>query len=288
MIRIGAVSYLNTRPLVHGLEQHAVADRIELSFATPSDLAAQMARGALDMALLPVIELARIPDLELVPGLAIGTHGASRSVLLVSNCPMDEIDTLALDPESRTTNTLARVLLAEVWKRHPTTRRGSPSLDDDLGVCDAVVRIGDKALFEPLPEGALAEDLGAVWTRETGLPFVFAVWAARPGVVDRELYRALHDSRRKGSRAIDRIAEDYTWHGTSYPEIVREYLTHGIRFRLGTAEIQAIERFFRLAHGLGLIERIPEIRLAFQRWTTCHETAAEHESTASVAGRDGP
>ncbi len=91
-----------------------------------------------------------------------------------------------------------------------------------------------------------------------------------------------------GSRAVDRIAEDYTWNGTSHPEIVREYLTHGIRFRLGTAEIRAIELFFGLAHGLGLIERIPEIRLALQRWTACHETAAEHESTASVAGRDGP
>ncbi len=280
MIRIGAVSYLNTRPLVHGLEQGAVADRIEVSFATPSELAEQMARGALDVALLPVIELARIRDLELVPGLAIGTHGVSRSVLLVSNCPVEEIETVALDPESRTTNALARVLLSEVWQRHPTIRLGSPNLDDDLGVCDAAVRIGDKALFEPLPHGAQALDLGAVWTRETGLPFVFAAWAARTGVVDRELYRALHDSRCSGSRAIDSIARDYTWHGTSYPEIVREYLTHGIRFRLGTAEIRAIELFFRLAHGLGLIERIPEIRLASERWTTCHATA--------VAGRGRP
>ncbi len=274
MIRIGAVSYLNTRPLVHGLRQGSVADRIELSFATPSDLAEQMARGALDVALLPVIELARIPDLELVPGLAIGTHGASRSVLLVSNCPMDEIESLALDPESRTTNVLARVLLSEVFQRHPTTRTGSPSLDDDLGACDAAVRIGDKALFEPLPDGTIAQDLGDVWTQKTGLPFVFAAWAARAGVVDQKLYRALHAARRRGSRAVDRIAEDYSWNGASYPEIVREYLTHGIRFRLGTAEIRAIELFLRLAHGLGLIERVPVIRLALQRWTACHETAA--------------
>ena len=273
MIRIGAVSYLNTRPLVHGLEQGSVADRIELSFATPSGLAEQMARGALDVALLPVIELARIENLELVPGLAIGTHGMSRSVLLVSNCPPDEIESVALDPESRTTNALARVLLSRVWNRHPTTHMGSPSLEDDLGAGDAAVRIGDKALFDPLPEGAQAADLGAVWTHETGLPFVFAAWAARVGVVDQELYRALHDSRRRGSKAIDSIARDYTWHGRSYPEIVREYLTHGIRFRLGTTEIRAIELFFRLAHGLGLIERIPEIRPASERWTACHATA---------------
>ena len=275
MIRIGAVSYLNTRPLVHGLQQGSVADRIELSFATPSELADGMARGALDVALLPVIELARIPDLELVPGLAIGTNGVSRSVLLVSNGPLNEIESLALDPESRTTNVLARVLLSKVSKRHPTTRPGSRSLDDDLGASDAAVRIGDKALFEPLPEGALAEDLGAMWTRETGLPFVFAAWAARADVVDRNLCRELHDSLHEGTEAIDRIAQDYTWNGSSHPEIVREYLTHGIRFRLGTTEIKAMELFFRLAHGLGLIERIPEIRVALQR-----------EATASVAGRD--
>ena len=274
MRRIGAVSYLNTRPLVYGLEQAAPADGIELSFATPSDLAEQMARGALDVALLPVIELARIPNLELVPGLAIGTRGVSRSVLLISKCPPEQIESLALDRESRTTNALAQVLLAEVWQRRPTTRMGSSSLQADLEACDAVVRIGDKALFEPLPEGAQAEDLGDVWTRRTGLPFVFATWAARAGVVDQKLYRALHAARRRGSRAVDRIAEDYTWNGKSYPETVREYLTHGIRFRLGTAEIRAIELFLRLAHGLGLIERVPVIRLALQRWTACHETAA--------------
>ena len=275
-VRIGAVSYLNTLPLVHGLKQGHGSERIDLSYGTPAELARRMRDGALDIALLPVIELARIPDLELVPGLGIVTHGDSRSVLLVSGPPPERIESLALDPESRTSNVLARVLLDRVWSCRPAAvRMGSVDLDADLRDCDAVVRIGDKALFEPVPPGAKVYDLGRVWTDHTGQPFVFAGWAARAGTLDRETYRALHDSRRRGSRAIEAIAEDYRWRGTAHPKIAREYLTHNIRFRLGRDEIRAIESFFRAVESLRLIDRVPPIRLALERWSSCHETAAQ-------------
>ncbi|MHC4428577.1 MAG: menaquinone biosynthetic enzyme MqnA/MqnD family protein, partial [Planctomycetota bacterium] len=227
--RIGAVSYLNTRPLVYGMVRGLGADRIDLSFATPAVLADRMAASELDMALLPIIELARIPGLELVPGLGIVTNGPSRSVLLVSHRPADSIETLALDPDSRTSNVLARVLLAEVWSRRPEILEGDPGLEQTLGRADAAVRIGDKALVEPLPPDAFVYDLGEIWTRETHLPFVFAAWAARAGVVDRELYRVLHESRRRGSRAVDEIAAGYTWNGEPFPDVAREYLTDHIR-----------------------------------------------------------
>src|SRR5262245_62540185 len=109
-VRIGAVSYLNTRPLVFGLEQGIGGGRIALSYDVPSVLASRMAAGELDVALLPAIELARIPDLAIFPGLAIGSLGACRSVLLVSPLPLDEIRSIALDPESRTSNALVQVL----------------------------------------------------------------------------------------------------------------------------------------------------------------------------------
>jgi chorismate dehydratase len=273
-LRIGAVSYLNTRPLVHGMEQGLAADRIALSYATPAVLADRMAAGELELALLPVIELARIPDLELVPGLGIVTRGASRSVLLVSRCPADSVESIALDPESRTSNALARVLLDRVWQRRPEIHAGGPGLEESLSRADAAVRIGDKALVEPLPPDAFVYDLGQIWTDQTGLPFVFAAWAAPVGVVDRELYRALHESRRQGSRVIDRIADEYTWNGEHHAEVAREYLTRHIHYRLGSSELRAIESFFGAAHELGVIDTLPQVRLAFQRWTTCHETAA--------------
>jgi len=272
-LRIGAVSYLNTLPLVEGMKQGVAADRIALSYATPAVLADRMAGGELELALLPVIELARIPDLELVPGLGIVTRGPSRSVLLVSRCPADSVESIALDPESRTSNALARVLLDRVWNRRPEIRVGGPGLEESLSRADAAVRIGDKALVEPLPPDAFVYDLGQVWTDLTQLPFVFAVWAARVGVVDQELYRALHASRRQGSRVIDRIAAEYTWNGEHYADIAREYLTRHIHYRLGSSELRAIEAFFGAAHELGLIDSVPQVRLALQRRTACHEAA---------------
>jgi len=273
-LRIGAVSYLNTIPLVHGMRHGLGAERIELSYATPAVLADAMAAGELDMALLPVIELARIPGLELVPGLGITTHGPSRSVLLVSRRPAEAIESLALDPDSRTSNALSRVLLAEVWHRRPRIVEGRGELAQSLERADAAVRIGDKALFEPVPADVRVYDLGEVWTGRTGLPFVFAAWAARPGVVDRELYLTLHESRRRGTRAVERIAEEYAWKGERRPELVREYLTAHIRYRLGSAELRAIETFFAAAHGLGLIDAVPGVRLALERPTACHDAAA--------------
>jgi len=287
-IKIGAVAYLNTLPLVHGLERGPGAERIELSYEVPSRLAELMAAGRLDVALLPVIELARIPGLELVPGLGIVTRGPSRSVLLLSRCPLEDVRSLALDPESRTSNALAQVLLQEVWRRRPQVRVGSLDPAADLEVCDAVVRIGDKALFDPLPQGAEVHDLGEVWTGHTGLPFVFAAWIARPGVVDRELYRLLHASRRAGSQAVRQIADDYAYKGRRHPELALDYLTRHIRFRLGADEIRAIERFLGAAEAAGLIGSAPRLRMALERWSECHETAAERGLIGRTAEESTP
>ena len=248
-IRAGAVSYLNTRPLVFGIDQGLGADRIELTYDVPSVLAARMAAGELDLALLPVIELASISDLTVVPGLAIGSYGDCRSVILVSKVPPGEAKSVALDPESRTSNALARVLFAEAWGGRPEFVVGPRDLALALTEHDAAVRIGDKALFEPVPDGATAYDLGGAWTAKTTLPFVFAVWAARPGVLDRPLYELLHASRRAGSAAIPMIAADYTWNGRQYPELALAYLRDAMRYRLGDLEVKAMRRFLHAAAG---------------------------------------
>jgi chorismate dehydratase len=273
-VRIGAVSYLNTRPLVHGLERDREAGGIELTYAPPAELADRMSAGELDLALLPVIELAGMPELEVVPGLGIVTAGASRSVLLVSRKPLEQVDSVALDPESRTSNALARLLFAKVWRRQPSFETGTHSLTESLERCDAAVRIGDKALFEPLPDGAHVQDLGTVWTEQTRRPFVFAVWAVRPGVLSRELYQRLHASRRLGKKNIEQIARDYRWRGRTYPEVAQSYLTRNIVYRLGSSEIDAMKLFFRETAEIGVIDKAPLIRLALTRWTTCHDTAA--------------
>jgi chorismate dehydratase len=267
-IRAGAVSYLNTRPLVFGLEQGLGADRLELSYDVPSVLASRMAAGEIDLALLPVIELARTPGLVTVPGLAIGSLGNCRSVLLVARKPLADVTRVALDPESRTSNALARVLCVEAWGVSPAFVDGPRDLTLALTEHDAAVRIGDKALFEPLPEGAIAYDLGGAWTARTSLPFVFAVWAARPGVVDRVVYELLHASRRAGAAALPAIAADYTWNGRQYPEIALSYLRDAMRYRLGDPEVGAMRRFFAAAARAGVIDAPPPITLASFRGQT--------------------
>ena len=272
-VRIGAVSYLNTRALIYGLQRDA-DPRIELSEAVPSQLARSMSAGTLDVALMPIAALVELPELELVPGLGIGTFGPSRSVLLVAKTSLERVQRVALDPESRTSNLLVQVLFADAWGHRPEFVPGSGDLDRDLETHDAVVRIGDKALFQALPDGTTAHDMGTAWTDMTGLPFLFAAWIAKPGIVDRSLYRALHASRRAGSRALDEIVQAYTWQGHHDPALARHYLSEHIQHRLGNAELTAARRFLTRARQLGLTPRVPELRTCFQRWTTCHETAA--------------
>jgi chorismate dehydratase len=261
-IRAGAVSYLNTRPLVFGIDQGMGADRIDISYDVPSALAERMAAGEIDLALLPVIELARIPDLVVVPGLAIGSLGNSRSVLLVARKPLADVRRVALDPDSRTSNALARILFAKAWGVQPTFVVGPREMSSALEEHDAVVRIGDKALFEPLPEGTIAYDLGGAWTARTTLPFVYAVWAARRGVVDRDLYETLHASRRAGVSAVPAIAADYTWNGRQHPEIALAYLRDAMRYRLGEPEVTALRHFLAAASEIGVIDAAPTIELA--------------------------
>jgi len=261
-VRVGAVSYLNTRPLVFGLDQGQGADRIELSYDVPSVLATRLEAGELDVALLPVIELARIPDLVVVPGLAIGSYGDCRSVLLIATKPLGEIRSIALDPESRTSNALVRVLCADAWGINPRFVVGPRDLELALSEHDAVVRIGDKALFEPIPPGTVAHDLGGAWTANTRTPFVYAVWAARLGALDRELYRWLHESRRAGDAVLAAIAEDYEWNGRRYPELAFSYLTESMRYRFGGTELDALKRFLASSQRIGVIDTVPDIRIA--------------------------
>jgi chorismate dehydratase len=249
MIRVGTVPYLNARPLVFGFAQGLAADRVRLESDVPSRLADRLAEGSLDVALLSSIELARIPGLTVVPGLAIGSAGPILSVVLWSKVPLGAIRTLAPDPESRTSNALARLWLGE---RHGVR----PQLVGHAEEADAAVRIGDKALFEPPPAGTTSVDLGEAWTSWTGLPFVYAVWAARDGVLDRELYEAFHASKRRGDAVIPAIAEDHTWRGRSDPPLALRYLERHLRYRLGEAEVAGLRRFLTLAAGSA------EIRLA--------------------------
>jgi len=257
MIRVGTVPYLNARPLVFGFEQGIAAQRLRLESDLPSRLAARLRRETLDVALLSTIELGRIPGLTVVPGLAIGSLGPVRSVLLVSRVPVERIATLGLDPASRTSNALAEVLLRERYGVAPAAEECSGTMEEVLHARDAVLRIGDAALFSKVPAGATVVDLGASWTEWTSLPFVYAVWVARDGVLDRELCEAFHASAARGRESLPAIAA-----GATDPELARRYLSENIRYGLGERELAGLRRFLTLAAARALLPRVPEVRLA--------------------------
>ena len=252
MIRVGAVNYLNAKPLVEGLP--GLAPSIDLTFDLPSRLADRMAVGEFDVGLIPVIEYFRAGDYSVVPDIAIASRGPVLSVTLFSRVPWDGIRSVALDEGSRTSSALAQILL---WKRYGVRPDVSAlPIDvppDDLGT-DAVLLIGDKAMRACLPGFGYAYDLGAEWADWTGLPFVYAVWAVRPGVELGPAGPAFAQAKRLGlSRAGQIAAREAPKLGLD-AGFCRRYLDTVIRYDLGPREWAGLNRYRELAGELGLVE----------------------------------
>lgn len=249
-IRVGAVNYLNTKPLVYGL-QHA-ADRIDLSFDLPSRLADQLAAGQLDVALIPSIEMFQDPSYSVVSNACIACRGPVLSVKLFSRVPMPEIRTLALDEGSRTSVALVRILLQERFGITPQLEPLPIGEGVESTQADAVLLIGDRAIH-PLP-GRFEEiwDLGHEWCRWAELPFVFAMWTARPGVELGDLDVLLSQARDEGLAHLEEIAEQEAPHlGLAQPQCL-SYLRDNLYFFAGEREWRGIELFYEHASQLGL------------------------------------
>ena len=248
--RVCAVSYLNTVPLVWGLlrsPEPELREMFDLRFALPSACADQLASGAADIGIVPVIEMAR-QKLEFFPGTGIACHGAVRSILLTSRVPFREIRTLAVDSGSRSSVMLARVILAEKYGVEPKVRALPPDLAVMLGEADAALVIGDSALrLDPATLPFETLDLGAEWNTTTGLPMVFAVWAGRKEVMQPRYERGFTASCRYGvEHALDIAREEAPGRGIT-EELAREYLTSRIVFELGERDYQGMQLYLESA-----------------------------------------
>lgn len=249
-IRVGAVNYLNTKPLVYRLGE--LAPRADIMFDLPSRLADRLAAGELDVALIPVIEAFQDPGYTIVSDACIACHGPVLSVKLFSRVAVEDIKTLALDEGSRTSAALVRILLRE---RHGVEPKLLPlpigqSLADTEA--DAVLLIGDRAIHSPGGRFAFVWDLGDQWCRWAELPFVFAMWTARAGVELDGLDAALAESRDLGVAHLAEIAAvESSPLGLTTPECL-SYLRDNLHFYLGEREQRGLELYQRLATGLGL------------------------------------
>jgi chorismate dehydratase len=259
-VRLGAVDYLNARPLVYGIDGPAapVDSQAELTvrYDLPSVCATLLADGAIDLGLIPTIAYLNRRGDRVVPGVGIVSDGPVASVAIFTRRPIRDVRSLALDTSSRTSAVLARILCARVFGATPSFIPHAPDLGAMLAACDAALLIGDPALFAD--DHAVASekiDLGETWTNWTGRPFVWAFWAGRPEAADRPVVQRLQEARDAGVGASDTIADAYCEGDISRQAIARRYLREHVRYELSDRELEGVRAFYHEAALLGLVER---------------------------------
>jgi chorismate dehydratase len=243
-MRIGAVNYLNSKPLVYGLEQLAPGDR--LLFDLPSRLADSLSAGRLDVALIPSVEFFRAPGYAIVSDACVACRGPVRSVKLHFRVPPREVTRIAVDEGSRTSGALAQILLQELAGVTPKCEPlpiGSGISDTDA---DAVLLIGDRAMQPTVGSFVEVWDLGERWHEWTGLPFVFAMWVARVGVEATSLAETLAAARDRGLANLTEIAAREATPLGMTAESALSYLQDNLHFTLGDQELNGLRRFYHL------------------------------------------
>jgi chorismate dehydratase len=258
-LRIGAVSYLNTVPLIAALPE--LLPTAEFSLDHPSRLADDLAAGRLDVALAPCIEAARHPDWTILSTACISCRGPVLSVKLFFRTEASAVRTLALDEGSRTSVALAQILLAQRCGVRPKLRTLPLGVDPSQCDADAVLVIGDRAIRSTRGVFRAEWDLGREWCESTGLPFVFAVWAARPGVPGWAVEPALDAARDQGRRDLERIADQQSAAMNLPRDVVIQYLRDHLNFVLGERERRGLEMFCRRAIELDLLA--PQSQIVF-------------------------
>jgi chorismate dehydratase len=252
-VRVGAVNYLNTKPLICDLDE--LAPQAELVLDVPGRLADRLSAGDLDVALIPAIEYFRHGGYTVVPDIAIASRGPVLSVTLFSRVPWPEVRTVALDEGSRTSAALTQILLARRYGARAEVRPWPLDRAAEDADTDAVLLIGDRAMRACLPGFAHAFDLGREWQDWTALPFVYAFWAVRPGADLRGVDAALAEARRRGLARAGVIAQREAPRLGLDAGFCRRYLSTLLHFDLGPHEQAGLHYYYALACELGLAPR---------------------------------
>ena len=274
MLRLGVVPYLNADPLAAALREPdaalLVGDAVEVSALVPSQLLEALLDRQVDAALVSVGGILPHPELRMLPEMCIASRGPVRSIQLYHTKPLSEVRSVALDASSRSAVALTRVLFAERWRSRPEFVTLPPDLPRMLREADAALLIGNPALqanhvvdgpdWHGPPLRHL--DLGMEWDALTGLPFVYAVWAAREDADLQRLTAALLHARSWGMRRRPLLAARGAEELGVPREVTLEYLTHAIRYDLGEAEIAGMQRFCELAVRNGVLPPSAAVRLA--------------------------
>ncbi|MPZ16488.1 MAG: hypothetical protein GEV06_01035 [Luteitalea sp.] len=259
-VRLGAVGYLNARPLVHGLDDHA--STFDLRFDPPAVCADLLHAGRIDLGMIPSFEYLQRPEYRVVPELAIGSDGPVSSVALFTTRPLHLVRSIALDTSSRTSVVLVQLLCRHHFGIQPTFDAQAPDLAAMLAHCDAALLIGDLALFaEHERLGAAKIDLGEAWTTMTRLPFVWAFWAGpETGLISPQVCGRLREARALGVAAVDEIARDFSQGNGTRCAVAATYLRTHIKYGLGPEYLEGLRRFHTLAVEGGFAPELRPVR----------------------------
>jgi chorismate dehydratase len=263
-VRLGAVGFLNARPLVHELD---VLPRFELRYDMPSECARLLHDGSIDVGMIPSIEYLRGGPYRIVPDVAIASNGPVASVALYMTKPLRDVRSIAMDTSSRTSVALVQVLCARHFTIQPVLEQHGPDLTTMLARCDAALIIGDAALLlggnvevesrksevRSLKSEVEKIDLGETWTAMTGLPFVYAFWAGRLGALDAADVATLQRARDAGVTQPDLIAREYFADSHEHQAIGARYLRDNIKYYLRDEERAGLEMFYRYAAEAGVV-----------------------------------
>jgi chorismate dehydratase len=257
-LKLSIVHYVNALPLSWGFMHGDEHDVFDLDFSPPSRCADLLARGEVDIGLIPAIEYQRIPGLRIVPGLSVASKERVKSVLLLSKVPAAQIKTLAADSSSRTSVALLKILLRSRFKIDPRFEVHAPDLGTMLKQHDAALLIGDLAL-KTETRGLHCYDLAEEWRQFVGKPFVFAFWGVRGSVTlpDTDVFQRSHEYGKAKSSEI--IAEQALQ--LDLPkDLIRTYINEHIDYSLDEDNLEGLRLFYRLAREHRLIEWIRELQ----------------------------
>lgn len=238
-IRIGAVSYLNTKPLIYGFEQGMMASPTELLFDYPANIAARLLNREIEIGLVPVAIIPLLPEHYIISDYCIGATGEVASVCLFSDVPLEEIGTVLLDYQSRTSVELLKILLEEHWKISPVLVAASADYEKDIMGTTAGLVIGDRAFKQRL-RSKYIYDLGAAWQAMTGLPFVFAAWVSNTKLSD-DFQEEFNSANKAGLDNLDEVirAVDYKLYD------MRQYYTKNISYGLDGQKKEGLQLFLQ-------------------------------------------
>ncbi|HLJ26899.1 MAG TPA: menaquinone biosynthesis protein [Candidatus Angelobacter sp.] len=284
-LRISAISFLNTAPLMWDFETgesaQALKEQFEFSYTIPSKCADALKAGTADIGIIPVAAYTTIPDLVIIPDVAIASKDKVRSILLVSKVPIAKIRSVGTDNSSRTSTALVQIFLKKFVGVDAGFTPQPPNLKEMLRWHDAGMLIGDAAL-QAQTTGRYVYDLAEEWRRWTYLPFVFAFWAVRKDALaglshPENVSRVFQQSRDNGLQHVAEIATGWAGRLNLKAETIREYLTGNIDYSLDDENLQGLKLFYRYAAECNVLSPAPELRfVGMQHSAVNSHSASEH------------